>query len=167
MKKVALILLLTLPCVAQTPAKYSTRVKLLVSGGNDESLRNQVNSFLGRELRSLGDVAIVNDQPDFVIAVLVNKPIEGGSVVSVARLVSSPLNADLLTALFGSGEKGGDSQFQSLKRYITHGSQILDFSLQTGNVSDVQNICKQMIVEFDTRQLDPERQLWNQNVKPR
>ena len=179
MKKLALILVMALACFAQTPAKYSARVKLMVSAGpgegirrtdtsvaNDDSLKSQFNSFLGRELRSLGDVTLVDDKPDFVMAVLVKRVSEGGSVVSVATLVSASLNASSLTTTLRLRGRLDDSQSQLLTDYMKTGSRILDFSLQNTNLSDVQSICKQIIVDFDSRQLDPERKLWSQGFRP-
>ena len=73
MKALAFILFLpTLPCIAQAPPKYSGTVQLYISG-EDDSLKTQVNSFISRELRSLGDITIVDVKPDFVLQIIVMK----------------------------------------------------------------------------------------------
>ena len=64
-----------MPCASQTSQKYSAKVKVLVTG-SDDTLKNQVKSFVGRELRSLGDVSIVDEKPDSVIALLTEVAIE-------------------------------------------------------------------------------------------
>ena len=76
MKRLALILFCaTLRCDAQAPVKYSATIRLLISNGTSESdsLTNQFNSFLSRELRSLGDIKISDEQPDYVVSIIVSK----------------------------------------------------------------------------------------------
>jgi hypothetical protein len=150
---------------AQPPtAKYSARVKLSVDVPKDDSLKSQLNSFLGRELRSLGDVTIVDDKPDFVIDVVVTNVLVGRSVsvISIATLVSAPLDSDILTDPHLKGAKIDDAQIEFVKSYLKTGSHILDITLHSGPVSDGQDMCKKIIVDFDSRQLDPERKLWSQ-----
>jgi len=72
-KTIAFILLLTaVPCVAQSPTKYSSTVQLVISC-EDESLKDQFNSFLSRELRALGDITVVDTRPAIIINLIVVK----------------------------------------------------------------------------------------------
>src|SRR5271165_5993948 len=62
------------PCIAQTPqtTKFSARVQLVVQS-DDVALKNQITSFIGRELRGLGDAVVVDDKPLFLISVVAYK----------------------------------------------------------------------------------------------
>jgi hypothetical protein len=86
---VLILFVATLPCAAQSTAKYSAKVQLSISC-EDDSLKNQFNSFLSRELRSLGDITIVDAKPAILVNLIVVKlsTIKGqSSGFSVAILI--------------------------------------------------------------------------------
>src|ERR1041385_3460071 len=53
-----------------TPKHWSTTVSLSVDGIMEGPLRNQVQSYIGRELRKLGDITIVDDKPEYTISLI-------------------------------------------------------------------------------------------------
>ena len=130
MKTLPLILLLiTLRCVAQAPPKYSTTVQLLVSA-EDASLNSEFTSYLSRELRGLGDVAIVDVKPRFVLNLIVLKlTSEERRLISgfaVAVLIETPESGEFLDIIKG---QVSDAVFQSLKQRACLGELVLDFKL--------------------------------------
>jgi hypothetical protein len=72
-------------CVAQSAQKFSVTVQLTVTTEN-EALKNQVASFLNRDLRSLGDVTLVDEKPFFLIDVIVMKVQIKGELRSGSQL---------------------------------------------------------------------------------
>ena len=108
------------------------------------SLKNQFNSNLNRELRSLGDITIVDTKPDFVVSVIVIKLTgdrPGLSGFSVATLVTT--------------------------RELTTGAEyVLDFKLRAGSLDDVKSFSQSIIADFDATTLEPNRKVWNSLHKP-
>jgi uncharacterized protein involved in exopolysaccharide biosynthesis len=164
MKTVTLVLFLaTLPCIAQAPPKYSATVQLYISG-EDDTLKTQVNSFLSRELRSLGDITIVDVKPDIVFQVIALRlksqqgtpPVSG---FSIATLITSPETYEFLKVL---KDRIGDVLLDALKTRTGGGSYVLDFRLRSGSLDDVKSICQQIVADFDATILDQQRKLWNQ-----
>ena len=52
-----------LVAVAQSAEPFKYRIKLTISGKRDEDYRSRLESALNRELRTLGDVAVVETDP--------------------------------------------------------------------------------------------------------
>lgn len=135
-----------LPCFAQTPPKYVAKVQLSVLC-EDGSLKSQFTSFLSRELRSLGDVTMVEEKPDFVISVGVLKVQKVGEITTgfaASSLVTKPLAADIVTGPV----------------------LVLGHNLDVGATGDIQSKCQGMIADFDTSVLGPDRRLWTFSHKP-
>jgi hypothetical protein len=126
---VLILFVATLPCAAQSTAKYSAKVQLSISC-EDDSLKNQFNSFLSRELRSLGDITIVDAKPAILVNLIVVKlsTIKGqSSGFSVAILIMSPQRADFLDLI----KDKLDKDWIKMIELSTEGtSYVLDFKLR-------------------------------------
>lgn len=162
-------------CVAQTPQappKYSATVQLVVKS-DDDALRSQVTSFLSRELRSLGDITIVDEKPFFLINVLVYKTHDmGGATIgfAMATHISRPLNASVLTdcAHFPAACLAGrvdDLRLQVLKVFIGDAAVTRDFDLTIGPLDQVQQTCQAIVADFDTKIVDEFRKLLSQMIE--
>src|SRR6266849_3180017 len=71
MKKMFILLPFALLLASSAPAgdpKWQCRIQVSVSG--DQKITASVTSFLKRELRSLGDVTIVEESPDYICQVV-------------------------------------------------------------------------------------------------
>lgn len=173
MNKLALILFCaTLGCVAQVPAKYSATVRLVISNGTSErdTLTNQFNSFIGRELRSLGDIKIGDEQPDYVVNIIVSKLTNAAGEAagfSAATLITRPTRPEILAdsalKLKGTLENW---QFQALALIIRGDVSIVSFNLRTGGLNDIQSTCQELIADFDTNTLNSQRVMWDALNKP-
>lgn len=156
--------LTTLPCIAQSPAKYSATVDLVVSGRDSDSLTNQFTSFLGRELRNLGDIRIEHDKPDYVISLVVMKVTTTGSVAgfSAAVLITKPQKAEILTdPVFKLKAKLDDWQLGMLSLSMINDVAIMKFGLRIGSMNDVESTCREIVADFDTETLNPQRTFWD------
>jgi hypothetical protein len=161
----SILFLTTLHCAAQAPIKYSASVQLLISC-EDVSLNTQFGSFLRRELRSLGDITIVDSKPDYVVNLVALKLTGAGnsiSGVSVAVLIVSPQNADFLNVV---KDKLEDWRFERLKQMTDGASYILDFKIRSGSLDDVKSVSEKIIADFDATILEPGRKTWSLTHKP-
>lgn len=162
------------PCFsqdAQPPIKYSAKVQLIVRAA--DSIENQLNSFLRCELRSLGDVTVVDGKdgkPDFVISIVaIELGPKGGPVTgfAIAKLITKPERADFLTepplSLKGRIE---DPLLNLLSVSVSAAERVLDFGLQTDSKDGMQRICQDIIADFDAQMLDWRRALWRDSQRP-
>lgn len=168
--------LLFLPCSAQTiqsAPNFSAKVQLLLTC-TDESLKNQFISFLGRELRSLGDVTLVDENADYVIELIVMKVALRSNEpagFAVATYVSEPVKSKKwltdCSQFPGSCLTGKvDDRRRSIIEILTNDTQRrLFFQLQTGSLDNMRSTCQDIIADFDVKTLQPNRNLWNQTHK--
>jgi hypothetical protein len=188
MKKSALLLVLGLLITAfislavgnsekAEPAKYSTTVKLDISA--DDKIKNQVYSYLSRELRSLGDVKVVDDNLGWTIKVLAQElsnqaghktGIVMSSVYLKAPWADNRFALAANTFLRGMAEKGEDyvpdneevwawpSVDRCLRSHLFFCGQVL----QVGGPEDLQALCKNSVATFDAKFLIAERVLYQE-----
>jgi len=146
-------------------------VQLLVKS-RDEALKSQVFSLLSRELRSLGDISIVDEKPYFVITALVDRVQNVGTPVglfAMATHISRPLDASTLTDCSRfpmTCLPGLDTvRLAGLKIFLDRSAVTYDLDLATGPLSQVQQNCKAIIADFDTKIAGQFRELWKQMVE--
>jgi hypothetical protein len=168
----AVILSAAIGCVAQTPQtpsnysrpKYSATVQVDVSC-DDEPLKGQIRSFVSRELRSLGDITIVDEAPDFVLSVIATPAKTQGNIVTgvvIATQFTGTVKIDL-TSLKG---KVSARSIDMLTDVLNGARIVWGFELQTGSMNDVQSLCRIIVADFDTSALEPCRKLWRQSYIP-
>jgi hypothetical protein len=81
----------------------SIKVRVRVSA--DDSMKRETLSFLTRELRSLGDVEVVDTAPDYEISVVALETSSRGSTVPTGYAVSAIVTAPIdLTLVKNQGE---------------------------------------------------------------
>ena len=127
------------------------RVKLDVRG--DESLEDQIENYLSRELRDLGDVIQSEDNYRYHITVLgANlKNTVGNGVVVLS--VSVHIKFDNLT--FSSMLK---KEFVREGIILTKGLYYYPkYWVRSGSVHDLRSICRRIITDFDSQILQKQR----------
>jgi hypothetical protein len=155
----------------QSPPKYSATVHLSVSFSKDDTVKSQIRSFLGRELRSLGDVTIVDEDADYAIVAV------GLTLEAAGRTTGFALSATFLKSekaewatdkwfhdLFGI-EKIELGRLEVARALLRHDDLYLDSVLHTGPFSSLQKICQEIIADFDTNILNPARKKWETSHK--
>ena len=143
--------------------RYSAKVKVTVSA--NENIKSLVSSYLNKELRSINDVELVYENPEWEIAVLTSevKDVNGykiGFVISTVIIRS--FDNQILSGYFRQKFKGLGMEFTSgLCDYPVHW-------LHVGSTGSLQDLCEEIIADFDTTYLDKSREMFqkaDQTVK--
>lgn len=129
-----------------------TRVKLSVLA--DASIISSVSSYLNRELRALGDVALVDDRPQWELVIIAQEIQYGGATVGVAlsTVTRSIPHEEMFPSLFKEEYKDDVKTFSGL-------SWIVDNQLYVDSSERLQEICRKVIARFDTEQLEEGRKI--------
>jgi hypothetical protein len=156
--------------------KFSTTVQLSIAASDE--IRNLVHSYLSRELRSLGDVKLVEDNPEWIIDIIASQVKDktgyvGGvefSIVIIHRYDQETVEM-LLRAVKAALQINSEDweKLKETKQYadleilfkqLSDGnrSYIVHHSLRAGSTKDMQTICQEIIADFDTEHLKKERQ---------
>ena len=164
------------------PPKYSTTVKLDISC--QEEIRNQLYSYLSRELRSLVDVKPVEDNPDWAIQVVALQiETKAGykrgmafSVVISRRLSESSILKESLEAarqeklllqkvISESDSRKSESLLKAANlwhnrsEYLANLSTIHAHWLRISSIEDVQRLCQEIVADFDAEHLKTDREM--------
>ena len=137
--------------------KSLVRVQLLVRA--DEDSQNVVDNLLRKELRALGNIALVDEKPDHEIRVIVMGSAakeKGNSGVAFSTVFLSPFARSGIPEFYLNrcqGDKEGLKATEELAK-----TQIYrDHLLQVGSGRDVGQICKDIAQNFKENFLDPPR----------
>jgi len=153
--------------------KWSTTVAIKTSI-DAEGVNSQVTSYIGRELRALGDITVVEEtaNPDHILSII-GFPIETtGSTISDARqdqryrrgfalayVLEAPLQTTQ-TSLIGGELKDSvlrDAIMISLKNRV----EIEYFGIEKDGSGNLDKLCKSIVANLDTEALDILRKGWN------
>lgn len=156
--------------------KHSTTVGLDISA-HDE-IKNQVYSYISRELRSLGDVKLVENDPNWTIQVVAmqieNKlKVKTGVAVSVViikrRYVVKTLLYFCENFLEISPqelmEKKGIDLEKSFTILTDSLKDIRGHSLRVGSTEDMQSICQGIVADFDAEHLKEDREVFKKMLE--
>lgn len=127
--------------------KINHRVQLNVSAS--DSIKSEVISYISRELRSLGDINIVADDPWFTISV-VGLPLGGGNNTTgyaLSVIVERPVRYRLVRDFYAKWLeertlKLMDVTFQNTTHLLTH-------FVQLGPTGGLEDMCKKIVAEID------------------
>jgi len=135
---------------------FSASVRLVVLG--DSTIKNLVQSYLGRELRSLKDVQLVESKEHYLVQVISgvlknNAGDKTGVVFSglVLRNMSAVIRARLFVCNLDSTLNPSYDLFMLVRHWI-----------RVGDESDIQAICAKIVADFDTEELEPSRVIWRE-----
>lgn len=134
--------------------RYSAKVKVDISAS--DNINGVVSSYLKRELRSLTDVEIVENNPEWIINILVVElETVGGhkNGVAISTVITSQLRSQSLSELF-------QPKYSDLGLRLTSGlKKVGSHWLNIGSSNDLQNLCKEIVADFDTKHLEEDRKL--------
>ena len=159
----ATFLLATLPSLIYAQGtKPITRVKLTVTC---DECANLVRSYMSRELRAIGDVALVDDHPDFEFKVVAlatynQRNVPTGYTMAVL-LLDWTLGQFLANILEGGAEyctepskgifmglaRGGEGVPKAI--VVTSFCQVLNLEVRSLPPEKLESECRKIIAEFD------------------
>ena len=143
--------------VAQPATRWNARVKLQVSAS--EELSPLLISLLSSELRSLGDIAIVETEPEYTIGLIAVTNRVGGRVVgyTLSTLVESHLTEGALNLL---SEELKTSAYKSLLVGLVKGmSSVSEHSITAISPEDLERTCKKIVADVDVKTFQVSRDL--------
>jgi hypothetical protein len=142
------------------PMEPSFRVQVIVQA--DEQLKNMIESFIKRELRSLNDVAVTDKDPRYVIGIvaLQAKAVEGAELDSIAlslviRASASTVPISSLTAPADAEREPKDNAVDVYKGTDT----LIQHGLFMTPIDGLKRACEEIIADFDSDALEPRRKL--------
>ena len=174
----AVLLSLAVPAQETDLPKFSTTVRLIVRG--EEDLQPRIKSYIGRELRALGDVEVVDATADWHIRIVA---LEGRYVSgkkagdTVLSLVIARMQAEWLSwrlPVFGS-DFHSDGTYEAasprikdlilnantfedmLRPWLPHLCVIASQKVLTCETDELKEVCESIVIEFDTDVLQFER----------
>ena len=151
---------LSLSSTAEGLGPFSGRVQVDVTAR--ETIKGQIESYLTRELRSLGDVVVTDESPEWQLLVIAVETTSAGRVngVALSVVVLKPLDNTFIL----------DATREEAKELVTviTSSALVDYngnSLRVGPLNGLRSMCDKIIVEFDTNELKPARKLWQSMIE--
>ena len=166
--------------------KYSTTVKLSInvcssikSPEKTKNIENQFYSYFSRELRSLGDVSIVSDNPDWIFKIMVlpsrnsNRIIYNIEIVSRFDIVESLLNVVEIECQISSEDFEKirpvmKKRFSKIIRVYDGGDEKINITfgqiLHEDSIENIPSLCKYIVTHFDAEYLKIERDSWQKLI---
>jgi hypothetical protein len=163
-----LFLFLFLASIFVTPLraadKINCRVQFKISAA--ENIRGVVTSYLSRELRALGDIDIVEDDPWFILSVIAvatsnragNPTGYTFSVVVERPVLYRKMRDEFAKLLDEKMMKVMDISFDNTARIVSH-------FVQLGAVDELENLCKKVIADIDGNVFEPDRKISQQYLE--
>lgn len=143
--------------------KFRISVQLKVSA--DDTIQGEVTSYLSREIRRLGDIDLVENEPSITISViaLVNKnrgDTTTGHTLSI--LAERPvryrqMRQSLAKAL---SAEHVDSMLKVTDLVFDNTSRVLSHFVQVGPVDELENLCKKIVAQIDGTVFEGERKIY-------
>ena len=139
---------------------FSARVKVAVKA--DDDIKNTVTSYVYRELRSLNYVELVSNEPEWEISIVAMAPklINGSNKIGVtlSTVITHHVEKLMLSIMLKPELKADD-----MTSAFLWGSDT-DHLLYVGATDDLQNLCKDIVAEFDTK-VEENRKFWRQMIE--
>lgn len=146
----------------RTLPKFSARVELSVS--SSEQITGEGTSYLSRELRSLPDVTIVEQDPDWLMSVVaLEVKTKGGYTagVAISIVILKPYKTAPLKVVVGplTPDKEKLVDMATTDLYSYQGQW-----LRTGASSELKELCQGIIADFDSKHLDKDRKFHQEMI---
>ena len=146
-------------CFAQDLQPFSARVAVGVTA--DGNIKGQIESYISRELRSLGDIIVTNDHPDWILNIVAMESktrsgYKSGIVLSIVIL--EPFKE--YSAAFQVDIKSHEMFY----KYVTSLHEVSGHGLRTGSSEDLKSICEGIVADFDSKHLKNSRKIWQELI---
>jgi hypothetical protein len=138
--------------------RWSARVQVEVSAPTND-LRDQLVSYITRNLRSLGDVEVVDTNPTFKISIvsLSNTLMSGQSGgYTISTVILKPLDATQVDLMLKSMDTP-EVIVNMVSIMTTDEVEFKDHLLNTGSVYQLPAMCQDLVTSLDSRVFENER----------
>jgi len=139
---------------------FSTRVSLVVTA--KENIKDLIESYMGRELRTFRDVVVTNNAPEWkicVVAVELRSRAGYKTGIAFSVVISEPFNNELVVDMW-------QQEFRDLGSLLTTGLSVYEGHwLTLGSTEDVEGLCEGIIADFDSEYLNPARERYQKHME--
>jgi hypothetical protein len=158
---VAFLLLCSFPIIslAEDLAPFSAKVSVSVTA--QDNIKGLIESYIGRELRSLGDIVVSDDNPRWIISIL---------AIEQASRSGQKLGVVMSTAITESFDNGlildkVSADRKEIVSFLTTGlCHVSGHWINTGATDELRLLCDQTVAQFDSSVIKPARTSY-QNYK--
>jgi len=135
-------------------------IKIRISVIAPKNIKELISSYMTRELRQLGNVAIVDHNPDWHLAVTAvelknNRGIRTG--VALSLIISTPLTDSFVKPVIKAIEKETSLSRQTEILNTTPLSIIRSNWLRVDSDNEIKKLCQGIVADFDTEYLEVDR----------
>ena len=152
--------------------KFSARVQVFVGSREGEiassTLQTEAASYIKRELRSLGDVVISDQDPRYYIEVIpMAMTYESGrraGHIAISVVVGERLTKTLAGRILERYLKaqGGDFYDDFLLPLVSNEYLARTHRIYSGGSEDLRSLCEMLVAAFDSETIEPARDDWQQ-----
>lgn len=151
-----LLLVFSTSVIAQSGSRapFSAKVQLSVSA--NENIKGQIESYINRELRSLHDVVLVDEDADWELSLLALEPSVGGhksGAIALSLVVLTPFSNGVLSGMF-------QEEAEDMGALVTEGLYSYpDHYLRVGPEDELREMCAGLVADFDSDLIEKRRKL--------
>jgi hypothetical protein len=159
-KNVCLFLILWLMpifCFAEDTLIFNGRVSVSVTADN-LNVKNEIESNISRELRSLGDIIVTHDQPGWLLSIVAKETTNqrgDKTGYAISTTVLEPFQRKYMLDAVNVDDKTKDLLFKGTANLYYYINQWISL----GGPDDLKNMCNSLVAKFDSENLKPSRDL--------
>ena len=146
--------------LAAAPPEFMARVEIVIDA--PESIERVFQQCMVKEFKSLGDITLAKDNPQYRITVMAlpNKTRDEVIGFTFSILITRPLDLNALKSLLMSKHLG-DNEKRVLFIIGSNYEKVEKASLLTCPPEELGRICSEIVASFDSDLLEKDRRLWN------
>ena len=158
MKIILLCLFLSHSWLPHSPRTYQSLISkcLSLSLHRDPRTSDQVEIFLKRELRSLGDVDVTDEDPDYILSIVPLKNQNQAGVVTgytISVLLTSPVATNVLHYIVDA------DSLTNAQRFCSGLVRVEDHEVVVCPPGELRKTCEGLIATIDTQNFEPTRKV--------
>ena len=171
MKKVCIFFLLTailIICFTRQPTQSQTEPEVfkigVVVGYSDVSIKNKIESYIKTELRKLHDIVVIDPDEKVANYILFVSLVEHRDKIGRKNGDISIATQNLESVFLYRILRSRLSRQKHMELFVDPGGLPLYYQryistyLQVGNITDLADLCREIVVDFDTNALEKARQ---------
>ncbi len=131
------------------------KISVSVSVTADDPIKSDIESYVKRELRALGDIDLYATKPDYEIRLIAIKP---GSAIAISTLVLQKYDFTVyLNNILTS--KGVDEKTKKDLSFLATKESVEQYFLNSNSIYNLSEMCKSIVASIDADTFESERKL--------